>query len=428
MNKKIKLFVRFFFLISTFHFYVFIAQERNIENGYLLFKKNCTSCHSIDLTKKLIGPPLDGITEKRNRNWLHKWIKNNQLLRKEKDKDAISIYEKYGKIEMNNFPQLSESDIDDILSFIRDGNTQAFSKKEDKIFTGKKIVETTEKFIEKDFIKFIIIGLSIISAILLWILIKIYTLISFLKTKNIENNKIKFTVLKKYKKINKFLIGGAYTVFLYIILQFIMNFDINKGYQPNQPIYFSHKIHAGVNKIDCQYCHSSAKYGKISGIPSANVCMNCHLSIMEYQGKYIENGKNKVFYTGEIKKIYQAVGWNSDLRSFSGRKRPIRWIRIHNMPDFVYFNHSQHVIVGENVINKSKNLDIVCKACHGDVQKMDKIKMVNEFTMGWCINCHRSTGVNFKNKYYFTYFNELHKNIKMTVDAVGGIECAKCHY
>lgn len=207
-----------------------------------------------------------------------------------------------------------------------------------------------------------------------------------------------------------------------------MNIDINKGYQPNQPIYFSHKIHSGINKINCHYCHSSAKYGKISGIPSANICMNCHLSIMEYQGKYIENGKNKVFYTGEIKKIYQAVGWNSEIRTYSGRIQPIRWIRIHNMPDFVSFNHSQHIIVGEDVIKTSKNVDFVCKACHGDVKKMDKIKMVNEFTMGWCINCHRSTIVNFKNKYYFTYFNELHKTIKMTVDAVGGIECAKCHY
>lgn len=425
MNNKIKFFIRLFFLISTLHFYTIIAQERNIENGFLLFKKNCTSCHSIDLTKKLIGPPLFGVTEKRNRNWLHKWIKNNQLLRKEKDKDAISIYEEYGKIEMNSFPQLSESDIDDILSFIEKKNTQT---NYNKTFTGEKVVETAEKFIEKDFLKFIILGFSIISLLLLWILIKIYTLINFLNYKKLENKKIKLTVFKIYKRLKVILIGGIYIIFLYIVLQFNMNFDINKGYQPNQPIYFSHKIHAGLNKIDCHYCHSSTKYGKISGIPSANVCMNCHLSIMEYQGKYIENGKNKVFYTGEIKKIYQAVGWNSNIRTYSGRIQPVRWIRIHNMPDFVYFNHSQHVIVGEDVIKKSKNVDFICKACHGDVRQMDKIKMVNEFTMGWCINCHRSTVVNFKNKYYITYFNELHKNIKMTVDAVGGIECAKCHY
>lgn len=426
MNKKIKLFIRFFFLISTFHFYIIIAQEGNVENGFLLFKKNCTSCHSIDLTKKLIGPPLSGITEKRNRNWLHKWIKNNKLLRKEKDKDAISIYEEYKKIEMNSFPQLSERDIDDILSFIEKKNAQTSYK--NKIFTGEKVVETTEKFIERDFFKFIIISFSIISVLLLWILIKIYTLINLLNYKNLEKKKNKLTIINKYKIYKNIFIGGIYIIFLYIILQFNMNFDINKGYQPNQPIYFSHKIHAGLNSIDCQYCHSSTKYGKISGIPSANVCMNCHLSIMEYNGKYFENGKNKAFYSGEIKKIYQAVGWNSNFRTYSGKTQPIRWIRIHNMPDFVYFNHSQHVIIGEDAIKKSKNVDFICKACHGDVRKMDKIKMVNEFTMGWCINCHRSTVVNFNNKYYFTYFKELHKNIKMTVDAIGGIECAKCHY
>lgn len=428
MKKKIKFFLSFFFLISTFHFYPIRAKEGNIENGNLLFKKNCSSCHSIDLTKDLIGPPLYGITKKRNKNWLHKWIKNNKLLRKEKDKDAISIYEKYGKREMNSFPQLSESDINDILFFIEKKNTQISSKKENKIFTGEKIIEKTENFLEKDFIKFIIIGFSIISLILFWILVKIYTLINFLKYKNIENKKNKLLNIKKFKIYNNIIIGVIYLIFLYIILQYIMNIDINKGYQPNQPIYFSHKIHSGINKIDCTYCHSSVKYGKISGIPSANICMNCHLSIMEYQGKYIENGKNKIFYTREIKKIYQAVGWISKIRSYSGKIKPIRWIRIHNMPDFVYFNHSQHVIVGENVIKKSKNVDFICKACHGDVKKMDKIKMVNSFTMGWCINCHRSTSINIKNKYYFTYFNDLHKNLKLTVDTVGGIECAKCHY
>ena len=217
-----------------------------------------------------------------------------------------------------------------------------------------------------------------------------------------------------------------------------MNIDVNKGYQPNQPIYFSHKIHTGINKIDCQYCHSSAKYGKISGIPSANVCMNCHSSIDEYKGDYLEEGKNKAFYTSEIQKIYKAIGWDPNLRTYSNKTYPIQWIRIHNMPDFVYFNHSQHVVIGEKAIKKKKNVDIVCKACHGEIQEMDKVKMVNDFTMSWCINCHRTIEVDMSNKYYTEYFKYIHEKIKkqheskanleITVDALGGIECAKCHY
>lgn len=218
-----------------------------------------------------------------------------------------------------------------------------------------------------------------------------------------------------------------------------MSLDVNKGYKPIQPIYFSHKIHAGLNNINCQYCHSTAKYSKVAGIPSANICMNCHSSIKEYNGEYIEKGKNKKFYDKEIKKIYQAVGWNSKKMNFSEKKHPIKWIRIHNMPDFVYFDHSQHIIVGESTIKKISNVDLVCQACHGNVQNMDEVEMANNFTMQWCIDCHRKAEININNGYYKKYFGKkIHDFLKskknndkknqIYLDKFGGIECGKCHY
>ncbi|AID37477.1 cytochrome c [Candidatus Walczuchella monophlebidarum] len=403
----------------------------NVEKGASLFKTNCTSCHSPDLTKKLIGPALYGVTNKRNSEWLHKWIKNNKDLIKRGDKDAISIYKEYGKIDMNPFPQLSDKDIDDILSFIK--NTPSHHKE-------KLSVEKTSEIQPREtLIRLVILGFSVLSVILLLLLLRIYTLVRIIDEESHDRKKkIPIGILEKYRFIGYILIGVFFLSSIFVIWDFLMNIDVNKGYQPNQPIYFSHKIHSNINQIDCQYCHSSAKYGKVSGIPSANICMNCHVSITEYNGDYIENGKDKIFYTKEIQKIYKAIGWDPNTRTYSNETHPIKWIRIHNMPDFVYFDHSQHVVAGEETIKKSQNVDVVCKACHGEVQDMDKVKMVNDFTMGWCINCHRTTEVNMDNKYYVEYFNKLHEKlkkqyngknpVKVTVDSVGGIECGKCHY
>lgn len=441
-GKKIRLFIALglFFSIA---FQGLKAQEEikgNVENGASLYKINCTACHATDLTKKLIGPALSGVTEKRSRDWLHKWIKNNKALRESGDKEAIAIYEEYGKVEMNLFPQFSEKDIDDILSFIK--NPPA--PKEEKASSEKNL--KTQSGLDVTFTRLLLAGFSVLAVILLFILVKIYTLIRVLNAKTLDeyqSSKKKISInipriLEKYRVLGYVAMGIFFLLSVFGIWDFLMNIDVNKGYEPDQPIYFSHKIHAGINKIDCQYCHSSAKYSKVSGIPSLNVCMNCHMTINEYKGDYLEEGKDKAFYTSEIQKIYKAIGWDPDTRAYSGKTQPIQWTRIHNMPDFVYFNHSQHVVAGEEAIKKAKNVDVVCKACHGEVQEMDKVKMANDFTMGWCISCHRSTEINMDNKYYTEYFNELHEKLKkqygnkstptITVDAVGGIECAKCHY
>ncbi|BBA17000.1 c-type cytochrome [Blattabacterium cuenoti] len=416
------------------------ADKENVENGMELFKKNCTACHSIDLEKKMIGPPLSGVTEKRTRKWLHQWIKNNKSLRESGDKEALEIYKEYGNVEMNPFLHLSEKEIDDILSFIKN---PILKKKENHEINNNEFNNNYENDKEENkfLVKFIIFCFGILSLILLWILYRIQILIRLInkkeKTEVYTFKKWDFIINILYKKIlgndkkkwyllscftGLFMLFGVYETWFYL-----MKIDVNRGYKPKQPIYFSHKIHSEINKIDCQYCHSSAKYSKVSGIPSANVCMNCHITIYEYNGNYLEKGKSRDEYNQEIQKIYKAIGWDPETRKYSKKIHPIQWIRIHNMPDFVYFDHSQHIITGEKEIKKLKKVNLVCSACHGEVQKMDTVEMSNDFTMEWCLSCHKNVGINKENKYYKEYFPNKIKN-KITIDMTGGTECAKCHY
>src|SRR5690606_1202266 len=165
------------------------------------------------------------------------------------------------------------------------------------------------------------------------------------------------------------------------------NTGVHTGYQPTQPIKFSHELHAGINQIDCQYCHSSAFKSKNSTIPALNVCMNCHKNVQART----EDG----LISPEIQKIYNALGYNPDTQTYDKEKeKPIEWVRVHNLPDFAYFNHSQHVVVGEEAIRKEKGLkpeEPVCFACHGPVDTMEEIYQYSPLTMKWCVNCHKET-------------------------------------
>ncbi|WP_185882974.1 c-type cytochrome [Blattabacterium cuenoti] len=440
MNKKQILILFIFFQCL---FFSNIKSENvfngNAENGKDLFKKNCTSCHSIELEKKMIGPALSGITTKRSREWLHKWIKNNKSLRESGDKEAQSIYKEYGNIEMNSFPKLSEQEIDDILFFTK---KPLPIKEEKKITNQNNFHPKFEEIEEKNFLtKLFIFCFGILFVILTWTLYKVQILIRLINEKKeksfIEHTNFFVHILYKKilgrKKISWYLFSSLLIVFIilsiYGMWSFAMKIDVNKGYEPSQPIYFSHKIHSGINKIDCQYCHSSAKYGKVAGIPSTNICMNCHITIDQYKGNYIEVGKTRDEYNKEIHKIYHSIGWNSETRKYINKKYPIKWIRIHNMPDFVYFDHSQHIISGNKSIKNFKKVDLICNACHGKVQEMDQIKMTEDFTMEWCITCHRNVSIDQNNQYYKKYFlNKKTNPEKITVDMIGGTECAKCHY
>ena len=232
---------------------------------------------------------------------------------------------------------------------------------------------------------------------------------------------------------NQFLVL-VFSIFLllsaaYFAYGWMMQVGVDQGYAPIQPIHYSHKIHAGDNAIECKYCHSSARVSKTSGIPSLNVCMNCHKSIYEYKGnpegpsqEDLANGYTNEFYTGEIKKLYKAVGWDEENQKYTGESKPVEWVRIHNLPDFAYFNHSQHVSVA----------GIECQTCHGPVEEMEIMYQYSPLTMGWCINCHRETNVKVEgNEYYEKIHAELSQKYgvdKLTAAQMGGLECGKCHY
>jgi hypothetical protein len=178
----------------------------------------------------------------------------------------------------------------------------------------------------------------------------------------------------------------------------------SQDYAPNQPIKFSHKIHVTDNKIDCKYCHHIADHGKSAGIPAVELCMNCHVLVRE--------GTNSGKF--EIAKVIDAYE----------NKKPVEWIRLHNLPDHVFFSHAQHVGVGK----------IDCQKCHGEVQNMDIMKQHSDLSMGWCVNCHRETKVNFKDNAYYNNHKSLHEQLisgKLdTVRAVniGANDCMRCHY
>lgn len=203
-----------------------------------------------------------------------------------------------------------------------------------------------------------------------------------------------------------------------------MSVGVDQGYAPVQPIHYSHRIHAGVSQIECKYCHSSARESKHSGIPSLNVCMNCHKSIAQVADATQAEGLEEygIDYNKEIQKLYKATGWSDAEQAFVGEEEPVRWVRIHNLPDLAYFNHAQHVTAG----------NIACQECHGPVQEMEIMYQYSPLTMGWCINCHRETTVDLAGN---GYYEEIHKELSeqrggrpLTIADLGGLECGKCHY
>lgn len=453
------------------------AIEGDLVKGKELFDKNCTACHKID--GDLVGPEMRNVVERVKeeggvgRQWLHDWIRDNNALRESGDAYAIKVFEDYNKVPMLTFPNLSDQELDDILAYTSDpeGADKAAEEakaaaKADSAAASGGAGTTTSRGLNVP-IGLVVTSFIILALLLFFILFRLSTLVRLVK---IGGDEIELTdekpinfakIIKKNEKAFGIGLGVLTLLALWGLWQFMFLIGVDKGYQPEQPIYFSHQVHAGVQGIDCQFCHSSAKYSKVSGIPSPNLCMNCHKSIKEYSGDYyeeelVESGRFasaddvKDFYTSQIHKMYDAIGWDPDAQDFTGEQKPIEWVRIHNMPDFVYFSHQQHVVAGENAILKaikdgsipnSKELALpddsqVCFACHGDVSKMDEVEMANDFTMGWCIECHRTTEVDMSNEFNSSYYADLHEKLKkeygenarVTVDAIGGMECAKCHY
>ena len=414
-------FLALLFLVFSFSFNAY-SQDVDIAKGKSLFNANCAACHK--LNKNLIGPALAGVSAKYEKEWLYSWIKNSSAMIKAGDERAVAIWEEYNKAAMNAFPQLSDMDIDNILAYT-DYKPEPVAA---VVTTAAASQSSDGGSVSTDVILIVLVIILLVLVTMLFMVNK--TLKAIAKKNGIEFEEpkplFKVPVWKLFIK-NQFLVFCSVVFFLlssaYFAYGWMMQIGIDQGYMPVQPIHYSHKIHSGDNQIDWQYCHSSARKSKHSGIPSLNVCMNCHENIAEYNGEEdLEKGYTKDFYTNEIKKLYKAVGWDEESRTYTGDTEPVKWVRIHNLPDFVYFNHSQHVNVA----------GIDCKECHGPIEEMEIVYQHSSLTMGWCINCHRESDVKVKdNEYYTKIHKELSKKYgveKLTAAQMGGLECGKCHY
>ena len=411
------------FLIKTLtvlFLLAFISPQLFAADGAALFKANCASCHKPDV--HYVGPALKGARDREpSPGWHYKWIANATAMANT-DPYAMKMKAESGGVVMTSFPDLKKDEIDAILDYA-DNFGKAAPGAPGAPGTVVAAAAPTDNSILYGILTLI---LGIIALILLQVN-------SNLKKLTDEKEGLKTPPNVPFYRNKTYLLLVIIVLFLlggYFLVEGAMGLGRQKGYQPEQPIYYSHQVHAGVNQISCLYCHGGAQDSKHATIPAVNVCMNCHTSVKEYTGEPIlrEDGST-VNANEEIQKLYKYAGWNPDSKTYDKPGKPIEWIKIHNLPDHVYFNHSQHVKVGQ----------VACQTCHGEVQKMGEVKQFADLSMGWCINCHRTTNVQFNddhdhgNKFYSIY-EKFHQDIKdkkydsVTVEKIGGTECQKCHY
>lgn len=396
------------------------------QDGAALFKANCASCHKVD--KDFTGPALKGWKDRVPAgDWIHNWVHNPAA---QNDAYATALKAKRKPVVMTSFPQLKNEDIDAIMKYVDDwvpatpatpgATTGAPAGSSDSLLFGI---------------------LTLVLALIAFILIQVNSNLRKLSDEKegvLRSEPVPFYKNKSYIMVAVlvlFGIGGFFTI------NGAIGLGRQQNYQPEQPIFYSHKVHAGTNQISCLYCHGGAQDSKQASIPSVNTCMNCHKSISKYEGpdELVREDGTKVDGTAEIAKLYAYAGWNAATKTYNpdnnkdgmpDGSKPIEWVKIHNLPDHVYFNHSQHIKVGKQQ----------CQTCHGNIQEMPEVYQFNNLSMGWCINCHRDTKVDFYNKAdstgnkFYSIYEKFHKDLKskkmdsVTVEHIGGTECQKCHY
>ncbi len=441
-----------------------------VEEGKNLFIANCASCHNKNMKDNLTGPALGGVEERWAefpRKDLYAWIRNSQALIAAGHPRANELWAKWKPTLMNNFPGLTDEQIESTLLYI---NNVATAPPPGAATTagapgdgGKPESSTPWMFI----------GLTVILGLLAFALMRIINNLGNITRVQAGQAPIQKTLVQTLtsKGAIAFMVFAVTLIFGYKTVDNATKMGREQGYEPDQPIAFSHKLHAGTNKIDCQYCHDSARRSKHSSIPGTNTCMNCHSAVKKgsksgtseitkifasigfdpIQSKYIPDYENwsdkqiEELYKKWIGQEYMAANsltamddngrmtveneWEGIVKALkndlNGKiQGPIEWTRIHNLPDHVYFNHSQHVSVGQ----------IACQKCHGPVETMDVVYQYSTLGMGWCINCHRETEVKFADNAYYEQYERYHKELKsgkrdkVTVEDIGGLECQKCHY
>lgn len=438
--------------------------------GKSLFINNCASCHAKDMKSKLTGPALGGVEER----WaaypkadLYSWVRNSQAMISKGHPRATELWSAWKPTVMTSFTALKDDEIDNILAYINQQYTGGGAKKD----VAKGPATGTEEEGSNDLVFY-----GSILAVLAFLMLLMAQLTARLNSIKYaaEGSDRRAKTLKDIltsKSVMTFVIFGLIVLGGYTTVNNAIAFGRQQSYAPEQPIKFSHATHAGQQKIDCQYCHDSARRSKHSSIPATNTCMNCHAAVKvgsKYgtaeitkiyasigfdptTGKYIDNyeqlGEDQVasVYKKWIGDNYVAQKslaaldkggellvnnqWDAIKTSLTNELKgkvqgPVEWTRIHSLPDHVYFNHAQHVTVGK----------VACQTCHGKVEAMEVMSQHAPLSMGWCINCHRQTDVKFADNNYYNTYKRYHDEIKngtresVKVEDVGGLECQKCHY
>lgn len=406
--------------------FVFSSLSFAAPDGKALFQSNCASCHNP--LKDATGPALKGVDKRvPSMEWLHNWVHNSSAVIASGDKYANDLFNKFGKTVMTPFPQLKVEEIDAIVAYVNSVEPPKAGGETAGATTGETPKDNGASGWLYSLITIILLALAII----LW---RVNS--GLRKVAEAKEGVHSSEEIPLYR--NKVFIAiGVIVVFIlagYWMVNGAINMGRQQNYQPEQPVFYSHKVHAGINQINCLYCHAGAEKSRQAMIPSPNICMNCHKQISEYTGEeqhplYTAEG-HKINGTEEIQKLYKYAGWDPKtkqyIRDANGniKATPVKWVKIHNLPDHVYFNHSQHVAVGK----------IQCQRCHGNIETMDEVYQFAPLSMGWCINCHRQTEVQFANNNYYSIFEKYHEEIKsgkrtaVTVEDIGGLECQRCHY
>ncbi len=397
-------------------------------DGEALFKANCASCHKPD--KDYTGPALKGWNERQPAGWIYKWVASPAAVIASGDAYATKLYATWkGNGMMSNFQQLKKDDVDAIMKYVDDWAPPV-----------TPVGDATGQAQSSD--NSLLFGiLTLVLALIAFILLQVNS--NLRKLSDEKEGVYRSEPVPVYRN-KTYLMAGILLLFAvggYYTINGAVNMGRMKNYQPVQPIFYSHQVHAGTNQISCLYCHGSAQDSKQASIPSVNTCMNCHKSINKYEGpdKLVREDGTNVDGTAEIQKLYEYAGWNETTKTYNADKdnngtpdgaKPIEWIKVHNLPDHVYFNHSQHIKVGKQN----------CQTCHGNIQQMPEVYQFSDLSMGWCINCHRESKVDFYNKEngtgnkYYSIYEKFHKDLKsgkmdsVSVEHIGGTECQKCHY
>lgn len=385
--------------------------------GKTLFQGKCQRCHQVD--KRMTGPALQNVkTRWADTTNIYKWIKNSQSFLGTGDVYANNLFKEYSGSIMPAFPELADVDISNILAYI---DAEAL-RKTALATAGPGVSGTTESKKDNSTLYWVLIIALLFIAVILARAVKYLDGMVRQKYNEGERDKTPFYKKKKYRPVMG--LGGLLLLAFLSISMWNSATALGRqqGYSPEQPIAFSHKVHAGINQIDCRYCHSGAERGKSAVIPSLSVCMNCHYAINEVNGADPEYPK--AVYDKEIAKIYSYIGFNKETLKYDKPAVPIEWTKIHNLPDHVYFNHAQHVKVA----------GLECQTCHGQIQEMDVVQQMENLSMGWCVNCHRNTNVNFTTNDFYKPYEILHEKLKngeienVKAADIGATECQKCHY